>query len=111
MLFERLRVETRNFIYASETNPFEVYRQLRRSILHYGEALKPWGGSKAVISANSSKLLSVGALLAAYELKRADVDIAIAHVESHGYTLNGTEGANAAQDESTLYGLWLSGDC
>jgi hypothetical protein len=111
MLFERLRVETRNFIYASETNPFEVYRQLRRSILHYGEALKPLGGSNAVISANSSKLLSVGALLAAYELKRADVDIAIAHVESHGYTLNGTQGANAVQDESTLYGLWLSGDC
>ena len=111
MLFERLRVETRNFIYASETNPFEVYRQLRRSILHYGEALKPLGGSNAVISANSSKLLSVGALLAAYELKRADVDIAIAHVESHGYTLNGKEGVSAAQDESTLYGLWLSGDC
>ncbi|MGC2233244.1 MAG: hypothetical protein WBA09_17225, partial [Candidatus Acidiferrum sp.] len=99
MLFERLRVETRNFIYASETNPFEVYRQLRRSILHYGEALKPLGGSNAVISANSSKLLSVGALLAAYELKRADVDIAIAHVESHGYTLNGKEGVSAAQDE------------
>jgi hypothetical protein len=111
MLFERLRIETRNIIYASETNPFEVYRQLRRSILHYGEALKPLGGSNAVISANSSKLLSVGALLAAYELKRADVDIAIAHVESHGYTLNDGEDEDSIQDERTLYGLWLSGDC
>jgi hypothetical protein len=64
-----------------------------------------------VISANSSKLLSVGALLAAYELKRADVDIAIAHVESHGYSINATEGEHLPQHESTLYGLWLSGDC
>jgi len=111
ILFDRLRVETRNFIYASETNPFEVYRQLRRSILHYGDALKPLGGSNAVISANSSKLLSVGALLAAYELKRAGVDIAIAHVETHGYTLTGSADINPLADESTLYGLWLSGDC
>jgi len=111
MLFERLRVETRNFIYASETNPFEVYRQLRRSILHYAGALKQLGGSNAVISANSSKLLSVGALLAAYELKRAGVDIAIAHVETHGYTLKGTADLNPLTNESSLYGLWLSGDC
>ncbi len=111
ILFDRLRVETRNFIYASETNPFEVYRQLRRSILRYGDALKPLGGSNAVISANSSKLLSVGALLAAYELKRAGVDIAIAHVETHGYTLNGSADINLLADESRLYGLWLSGDC
>lgn len=111
ILFERLRVETRNFIYASETNPFEVYRQLRRSILHYSDALKPLGGSNAVISANSSKLLSVGALLAAYELKRAEVDIAIAHVETHGYTVNGSADIYPLADESNLHGLWLSGDC
>lgn len=111
MLFERLRVETRNFIYASETNPFEVYRQLKRAILHYADALKPLGGSNAVISANSSKLLSVGALLAAYELKRAGVDIAIAHVETHGYTLHDPTHMDPLVKESRLYGLWLSGDC
>ncbi len=35
MLFDQLRVEPRNIIYAAESNPFEVYRQLMRSILHY----------------------------------------------------------------------------
>jgi hypothetical protein len=88
-----------------------VYRQLRRSILYYGDALKELGGSNAVISANSSKLLSVGALLAAYELKRAGIDIAIAHVETHGYTLSGSADINSLANESKLYGLWLSGDC
>ena len=35
LLFDQLRVEPRNIIYAAESNPFEVYRQLMRSILHY----------------------------------------------------------------------------
>ena len=113
LLFDQLRVEARNFIYASETNAFEAYRQLRRAILHYGKALKPLGGSNAVISANSSKLLSVGALLAAYELKRSGVNIAIAHVEAHGYTMRESEANNLDElaNESRLHGLWLSGDC
>jgi len=113
LLFDQLRVETSNFIYASETNAFEVYRQLRRAILHYADALQPLGGSNAVISANSSKLLSVGALLAAYELKRAGTDVAIAHVEAHGYTMvdSADDDLDRLACESRLHGLWLSGDC
>lgn len=112
ILFDQLRVETRNFIYASETNAFEAYRQLRRAILHYAEALKPLGGSNAVISANSSKLLSVGALLAAYELKCEGADIAIAHVEAHGYVLKDSyDDLDRLASESKLQCLWLSGSC
>jgi hypothetical protein len=112
LLFDRLRVETRNFIYASETNAFEAYRQLRRAILHYAEALEPLGGSNAVISANSSKLLSVGALLAAYELKCDGADIAIAHIEAHGYMLKDSyDDLDRLAGESRLQCLWLSGSC
>lgn len=113
LLFDQLQLDKSNFIYASETNPFEVYRQLRRAILHYAEALQPLGGSNAVISANSSKLLSVGALLAAYEIKRAGRDIAIAHVEAHGYTVRNFEEyeLDRLANESRLHCLWLFGDC
>ena len=111
LLFDQLGVETRNFIYASETNPFEVYRQLRRAILHYANALMPLGGSSAVISANSSKLLSVGALLAAYELKRTKADVAIAHVETHGYKLIDPSHLDHFVSASRLHCLWLAGDC
>lgn len=112
LLFDQLRVETRNFIYASETNAFEAYRQLRRAILHYAEALEPLGGSNAVISANSSKLLSVGALLAAYELKSEGTDIAIAHVEAHGYVLKDShDDLDRLASESRLQCLWLFGSC
>lgn len=111
LLFDLLRVEPRNFIYASERNPFEVYRQIRRTVLHYIEALRPLGGCKTVISAISSKLMSVGALLVTYELMRVDIEIGIAHVESHGYRINNDSEVSIPQTQSELFGLWLSGEC
>jgi len=111
LLFDRLRVEPSNFIYASEQNPFEVYRQVRRVILHYRDALQPLGGCKAVLSALSTKLLSVGALLVAYELKEARIDVGIAHVECQGYAMKDEEHSADPRVGSQLYDLWLRGEC
>lgn len=113
LLFDQLRVEPQNFIYASEANPFEVYRQLMRSILHYRDALEPLGGCKAVLAAMSSKLLSVGALLAAYELSQwrsgpDRVDVGVAHVDAQGYRVQETDEEERAVE---LYSLWLCGEC
>lgn len=109
LLFDQFRVEPRNIIYASESNPFEVYRQLMKSILHYHRALAPLGGCKVALSAMSSKLASVGVLLAAYELGRRDpkVLVGVAHVESQGYRIESTQTAHSA----TLFSMWLSGEC
>ncbi len=109
LLFDQLRVEPRNIIYASESNPFEVYRQLARSILHYDRALSPLGGCKVALSAMSSKLASVGILLAAYELGRREhkVTVGVAHVETQGYRLESAEPAPPA----TLFTMWLAGEC
>lgn len=109
LLFDQLRVEPRNIIYAAESNPFEVYRQLMRSILHYDRALKPLGGCKVALSAMSSKLASIGVLLAAYELGRRDpkVTVGVAHVESQGYRVESIGTAPS----TTLYTMWLSGEC
>ena len=111
LLFDRLRIEPRNIIYASEWNPFEVYRQIRRTILHYREVLGPIGGCRTVLSALSTKLLSVGALLVAYELKQVKVDVGIAHVGSQGYIMDDDLGAQGPQTPSELFGLWLAGEC
>jgi hypothetical protein len=111
LLFDGFRVEPRNFIYASERNPFEVYRQIRKTVMHYRRALMPLGGCRAVISSVSSKLLSIGALLAAYELKEAKLDIGIAHIESQGYRVEQEESIAALTSCSVLFGLWLSGEC
>lgn len=109
LLFDQLRVEPRNIIYAAESNPFEVYRQLMRSILHYDRALKPLGGCKIALSAMSSKLASIGVLLAAYELGRRDpkVTVGVAHVESQGYRVEEPD----AEPSTTLFTMWLTGEC
>ena len=108
LLFDRLRVEPHNFIYTCEHNPFETYRQIYRTIRRYEDALKPLHGCKIVISAVSSKLLSIGALLAAYEASKAGYMIGVSHIETHGYSMNTPDGNNQSKD---LFSLWLAGEC
>ena len=107
LLFDRLRVEPRDLVYASETNPFELYRRILVTVLRYEQALAPLGGCETAISVLSSKLMSVGALLAAYELKQAGSPVGIAHVEAQGFVMESDEDPG----ETELYDLWLAGEC
>lgn len=107
LLFDRLLLGPRNFIYVAEQNPFEVYRSIYRTVQHYKEAFADLGGCRVVISASSSKLLSIGALLAAYELKEQDVGVI--SVETQGYQLEGDIEEELQNTE--LFTLWLAGDC
>lgn len=111
LLFDRLRVEPRNIIFAAERNPFEVYRQVRKTVLHYQRALKPLGGCHPVLSSVSTKLLSTGVLLAAYELKQFKLPVGIAHIETHGYRIEHQQEMAEIATRSSLFGLWLSGEC
>ncbi|MFN7138127.1 MAG: hypothetical protein ACK4UN_02190 [Limisphaerales bacterium] len=106
LLFDSWKVEPRNIIYGTEHNPFEVYRQISQAIWSYRESFVPLGGSKFVLSALSSKLLSIGTLLLAYDFKQNNVEIGIAHVDCHGYHI-APEGISASE----LFGLWITGEC
>jgi hypothetical protein len=113
LLFDQLRIESQNFIYASEYNPFEVYRQIMRSILHYQRALRPLGKCKIVVSALSSKLLSLGALLAAYELSQWNkgekhIEVGVGHVDAQGYRFNEED---ISHSKTECYTMWLFGEC
>ena len=107
LLFDAWRVQPRNFIYCSEQNPFEVYRQVTRVVNAYRESFRPIGEAKFVLSALSSKLLSLGALLTAYDFKSKHFEVAIAHVDCYGYRIHGALGPNAGE----LFGIWLAGEC
>jgi len=67
LLMEKLPIELRNIIYAAEQNPFELYRQIQKTITHYRDALNPLGKCKFAVSSLSSKLMSIGAFLVSYE--------------------------------------------
>jgi hypothetical protein len=111
LLFDDFRVEPTNILYASEYNPFESYRQLWGAIDRYRFALRELGGCKVFVSPLSSKLLSVGALLACYD-HRANaggpdkVNVGIPYVESVTYG-EPTDSVDAA---TQLYSLWIRGD-
>lgn len=104
-LFDEGHLDARNFLYASEQNPFEVYRRLRLAVLRYGEVFRILGGCRVAISPMSSKLMSLGALLAAYELKDFDYRVGIVYVEGQGYVMESTV------PKAELFGLWLAGEC
>lgn len=113
LFFIQWMVEPRNILYASENNPFEAYRRICEVIRHYEDALDPLGGCIAVVSANSSKLLSIGALLSTYEMRKkiSKNKIALAHVESQGYNLSTMKTGKLSANEKNIFSIWLIGDC
>lgn len=107
-LFDAYQVEPSNILYASEFNPFEAYRQIFTTVARYQMALEDLGGCKAFVSPLSSKLLSVGALLACYELRDAKYRVGIPYVEPRRYTIG-----DSFEDEgdTELNTMWLTGEC
>ena len=112
-LLDNHGIDPRSFIYASEDNPFEVYRQLYRATEECRNTLKPLGGGEGagchiVYSALSSKLMSLGTLLAAYDLKTREtnkIGVGIAHVGCNNYRLE------ECVPDTEVFGLWLTGRC
>lgn len=101
LLFSELEIDPRNVLYASESNPFDLYRQLLRLADRYNRALKPLGGAVIVASEHSSKLLSLGVLLASY-----DANIVIAHARPTAYRLRTTP---VSERQVQVHTAWLAG--
>lgn len=96
-------VDTRNIVYADEGDPLDLYR----TILGLDDRRQPvfaeTGDSMLVLSPLGSKVMALGALMAALER-----GLPIAHVESLAYDV-GTA-APATRDGYELIHIWLTGD-
>lgn len=110
-LFDEVSIEPRNIIYADERNPFQVYREIVKTIDHYDKVMDIIGGCKVVISPVSSKLLSIGALLAAYESRQQDKLVGITHVECQSYRIEGDLEVARSEVRRVPYEIWLAGEC
>ncbi len=107
LLFDQIRVDPRNIIYASESNPFEVYRQIRQASLHYRDVMQLIGGCRVSLSALCGKLMSLGVMLVAYELKANQIlNVGVAHIECQGYEKPNELSLNIEQG-----GHWIAGEC
>jgi hypothetical protein len=109
ILFDEFRVEPRNILYASEYNPFEAYRQVFQTIDRYRDALVDLGDCRVFVSPLSSKLLSVGTLLACYDhrdQRSGRFHVGMLYVEAAAY--RPSQPASTAGRELTT--MWLTGE-
>ena len=110
-LFEEYRIEPQNILHACEYNPFEAYKAIFGAIDRYRGALAELGGCKVFVSPLSSKLLSVGALLACYDHRcqpdvKERVFVGIPYLESVSYSDPVDNGFLTTE----LYSMWLRGE-
>ena len=87
-LFSDWGVEKNNIIYASETNPIRVCDVIVGTSEQYRKVLNLLGNCKFVVSAITSKLMSVGVLLAVNKLKSSDINVSMLSVNNKGYVID-----------------------
>jgi hypothetical protein len=102
LLVDSWDVDPQGFIYAHEQDPFDLYLQLGRLYRDYVAVLEPIGTARTVLSSHTSKLLSLGVLLAAFEHR-----LPVMHVEPTGY--QGTD-LDQYSDQNQLFEVWLAGE-
>lgn len=88
-LFDSGRTLTSNILYAHEGHPFEAYRQLLGAMRRYQESLAILGGCRLVVTPLGSKLITLGAALACFEMRPVDpvvrFRVGIPHAEAKRY--------------------------
>jgi len=92
-LFDSRRTPTSNILYVHESRPFEAYRQLLGAMRRYQQSMEILGGCRLVVTPFGSKLVTLGAGLACFEmrppdLERASYGVAIPHVEPTRYVVD-----------------------
>lgn len=88
-LFDSRKTPTSNILYAHESQPFEAYRQLLGAMKRYQNSMAILGGCRLVMTPLGSKLITLGAGLACFEMRPADWNakygVAIPHAEPRRY--------------------------
>lgn len=111
VLFDSRSTPTSNIFYVHESNPFEAYRQLLTAMNRYKDSMRILGGCKMVVSPLGSKLMTLGAGLACFEMKPIDLNakygVALPHSEPKRYVASISELQSCTP---TLYALLLTGE-
>lgn len=111
LLFNDADFEPRNIVYVDESNPFHVYRLLSQTIARYQESFELLDGCKIIISALSSKLLTLGVFMAVYESKNGQQNIGIKQVESMSHKIEEKVAKEVPQvlAENKSIHAWIAG--
>lgn len=104
-LEESWSVDSRDIVFAAEEDPLDLYR----TILRLDDLRKPVfagaGGSMLVLSPLGSKVMALGALMAALER-----ELPVAYLESLNYELDEEVSCPGPDSRANLIHIWLEGD-
>lgn len=98
------QVDARDIVYASESNPLDLYRTILRIDDARKRVFAEVGGSQIILSPLGSKALAVGALMAAM-----DRDFTVIYVEAVAYTAD-LQAIDASRDAGEVVHVWLHGE-
>jgi hypothetical protein len=100
-----------NILYVHEGHPFETYRQLLEAMLRYRRTMAVVGGCRLVVTPLASKLVTIGAALACFEMKlnaAGDLSsVAIPYAEPKRYVVDLT---SLKESQAEISALVLTGD-
>lgn len=103
-LLRTWNVEPGNVIFAAEDDPVDMYRTILKTDQLRQLVFRNVGGACSIISPVGSKVLSIGALMAAL-----DRDIPLYYVEAVSYRLELMEDAGREEGPNLVH-VWLAGD-
>ena len=93
--------DARSIVYADEGDPLDLYRTILRLHALRKPVFEELGGSKLILSPVGSKVMALGALLAALE-----EDLPVMYLETFSYEV---EGLVMSRSEPELLHVWLVG--
>lgn len=98
-------VDLRNLVYAHEESPLDLYRTVMRIDDARQPVFQEVGGALLFLSPIGSKVLAIGAMMAAIER-----DFPVVYVEADGYAADAAELKRLAHSNGTLVHVWLHGE-
>jgi len=101
----RWEVDARSLVYANEGSPLDFYRTVLKIDNSRAPVFGSTGGSLLVLSPVGSKVLALGAMMAATER-----DLPVLYVEALGYSLDGVEQADLDFTPEDVVHVWLLGE-
>ena len=94
-------MDSRSVVHADESDPLDLYRTIMRLYDLREPVFKEFGGSKLILSPVGSKVMALGALLAALER-----DLPVVYIEDFSYDLVEEVASNDPGEPHVLH-LWL----
>jgi hypothetical protein len=104
-LQSRWEVEPGDLVFAHERNPLDLYRTILSLADARSRVFKGAGGSQIILSPLGSKVLAIGALMAALER-----NFPVAYVEAIDYKVDFDEIERNRAEPGELVHVWLHGD-